>query len=133
MDNDTSMRQLLDEIMTAIRPILSTHNRMESLARIQTVFADRSLKPAKYKGIMHENSFAVWILDTALQDKFRCTKIWVELIDESSNLLDRIYDLRDILSHEWLILVIDHEAVYTTYRPLIWAKVQGIKKIIAQM
>lgn len=133
MDENTAMRQFLDEIMISIKPILRVDNREELLPRIQTVFANKSLNPAKYEGLMQGNNFAVWIVDKTVQDMFRCTKIWIELIDERTNLLDKIYDLRDILSHEWLILIIDQEAAYTIYRPLIWAKVQGIKKIVTQM
>lgn len=133
MDENISMKQFLDTLMSDIKPILGIDNRDERLTKINMILADKSLTPAKYHGIMQENTFAVWIVDEALQEVFRCTKIWIELVDERINLLDKIYDLRDVLSHEWLILVIDQEATYTMYRPLIWAKVQGLKKIVAHI
>ena len=133
MDENTAMKQFLDTLMTDMKPILGIDHHDERLTEIHTLLAAKSLTPAKYHGIMQENTFAVWIVDETLQEIFRCTKIWIELVDERTNLLDKIYDLRDVLSHEWLILVIDHEATYTMYRPLIWAKVQGLKKIVAQI
>lgn len=133
MDENTAMKQFLDTLMAEIKPLLSIDHREERLTKIQTIFANHSLKPAKYHGLMQENTFAVWIVDETVHEIFRCTKIWIELVDKRTNLLDKIYDLRDILSHEWLILVIDQETTYTIYRPLIWAKVQGLKKIVAQM
>ena len=133
MDENTTMKQFLDTLMADMKPILGIDDRDERLTKIHTLLAEKSLTPAKYHGIMQENTFAVWIVDETLQEIFRCAKIWIELVDERANLLDKIYDLRDILSYEWLILVIDHQATYTMYRPLIWAKVQGLKKIVAQM
>lgn len=133
MDENIALKQFLDELMTDIKPILGIDSQEERLSQIQTIFANKSLTPAKYHGLMQRNNFAVWIVDETVQELFRCTKIWIELIDEATNLLDKIYDLRDILSHEWMILIIDQEATYTMYRPLIWAKVEGIKKIVARM
>lgn len=133
MDENTTMQQFIDTLMADIKPLLGIDHRGERLLKINRIFADKSLTPAKYQGLMQENTFAVWIVDEALQEIFQCTKIWIELVDEHTHLLDKIYDLRDVLSHEWLILVIDQEATYTMYRPLIWAKVQGLKKIVAHM
>ena len=133
MNENTAMKQFLDTLMAEIKPLLSIDHNEERMTKIHTVFADKSLTPAKYHGLMQKNTFAVWVVDETVQEIFQCTKIWIELVDERTNLLDKIYDLRDILSHEWLILVIDQEATYTMYRPLIWAKVQGLKKIVAQM
>jgi hypothetical protein len=133
MNENSALKQFLDTLMAEIKPFLSIDHYDDRLAKIHTVFTNKSLTPAKYHGIMQKNTFAVWIMDDTVQEIFQCTKLWIELVDERANLLDKIYDLRDILSHEWLILVIDSEATYTMYRPLIWAKVQGLKKIVAQM
>lgn len=133
MDENATIEHFLDALMTDIKPLLGIDNRDERLTRIHKILANKAFTPAKYKGLMQGNTFAVWITDETAQEVFRCTKIWIELVDERTNLLDKIYDLRDILSHEWLILVIDQEATYTMYRPLIWAKMQGLKKIIAQI
>lgn len=133
MDRNSSMKQWLDSLMTEMKPILDIKDLEERTVRIHTLFANKSLTPTKYKGLMQIDTFAVWIVDETLQEIFRCTKIWIELIDDPTKLLDKIYDLRDILSHEWMILVIDQKATYTIFRPLIWAKVQGLKRIVAQM
>jgi len=103
------------------------------LNKIQETFEKKSFKSVKYEGVMQESGFALWITNEDLQQDFQCKKIWIELSSKNKNLFDKIYDLRDILNHEWSILVIKEDGTYEFYRPLIWSKVQGIKDIAKQI
>lgn len=134
-ESDTSsMIQTLDEIMEEIKPFLESSLIDEKiLTNIQEVFGKRSFKPANYEGLKQVMGFALWITDEELQKSFQCKKIWVEFSSENEKLFDRLYDLRDVLNHEWSILVIKEDGTYDFYRPLIWSKIQGIKDITLQI
>ncbi len=134
VSENKSIKETLDEIMSEIKPYLEdSSNDEHTLTKIQETFEKKSFKSVKYEGVMQESGFAVWITDEDLQQDFQCKKIWVELSSKNKNLFDKIYDLRDILNHEWLILVLKEDGSYEFHRPLIWSKVQGIKDMAKQI
>jgi ferredoxin len=131
---DESMKITLDGIMEEIKPHLeSSQDNENMLTKIQEIFDKNSLKPVNYDGVLRDSGFTVWITDEELQRNFQCKKIWVEISSLNTNLFNKIYDLRDILNHEWAILVIKEDGNYDFYRPLIWSKIQGIKGFIKQI
>ena len=105
-------------------------NPEDMLMKIQGVFCKKVFTPAKYEGFKTSTNFVVWLTDKELQQHFQCKKMWVELASEKENLLNKIYDLRDILNHEWSIIIINPDGSYNFYRPLIWSKIQGMKNMV---
>ncbi len=100
---------------------------------IKEIFRKNSFKPTNYDGLTTESNFAVWIPNENSDKNFQCKKIWVELPLKQENVFNRLYDLRDILNHEWGILVIKKDGTYDFHRPLIWSKVQGMQKLTKQV
>ena len=131
---DKSVTVTLDEIMDEIKPYFENSQDNEYLkTKIQEIFDKKSFKPVNYDGLTTESSFAVWITNEELEKNFQCKKIWVELSSRNINLFNKIYDLRDVLNHEWAILVLNEDGTYNFYRPLIWSKIQGIKGFVKQI
>lgn len=129
MNANLALTQFFDDVMKEIKPYVTLYEN-DHLAKIQEIFSTKQLTPAKYEGFKAVLDFAVWITDDELQKRLQCKKIWVELPSDNSNLVDKIYDLRDVLNHEWLILVINSDASYRCYRPLIWSKIRGLKNLV---
>lgn len=123
--------EVFTDIIKEIEPHVISSDRRQMLTTIKHICARHALTPVPYPTLTPFFDFVLWVTDDELQRALQCTKIGVKIIDQHQY-IDTLYDLRDILNHEWAILTIQPNGSYTVHRPLIWSQIQGVKNIINQ-
>lgn len=70
--------------------------------------------------------------DETFHKIFHCRNFWVELELERRVTEEKVQDLKRILSHDWLILILEKAGSYRIERPSAWEKVKELREKILE-
>lgn len=81
----------------------------------------------------HRPDLTIYCDERDFREMFHCRNLWVELEIENEVDEEKLRRLKDTLSHDWSILIINREGATRIERPSAWDQVEELRKLISEL